>query len=1162
MTALLVTDVYSLVEFAPRWTSEQSAGLLVLAASLLVLRTFREQYLVAWILGWLAYIVSQWTARSAPLSASTPALEAVSHAGFILAVGLFATSVLIYSNRRSLLFPLALVSVPLIGFALAQSLLWPNVELVRLGFEISYRLILLSAAYCLVRFRWARGELGVWIFSFNLALLHLPWAPLDPYFSPRCTMLADVLFGVSILLVVFDDSRMRTRRLNVVQALTMSTTRAEQHGPMMLTALEQLKSLMLADAAWFRLIEDGRMVISQQIGLSRDFLRERHSVSLDDLFQTTLSSERAVVLTVEEVEEPVRTFLKNEGFRHCVLVPVRGKKSAIGVLTLGSSKRLAYAPDDLEFLATSAHQLGLAVENLRLVEQILRSHRQWSSTFDSIQDVVLLHDSNFKVMKANHALLARLQLAPADLIGNTCEDALPHVQDWRGCPYCSSSLDGFHEGADPAFGGYAMVSTSTYIEQGNKQKGTIHVVRDISDRRVAEEKYRLLFEQVQEGVFVATPEGQLCECNEAFVQLLGYASRRELMELNIETDLYASPDQREVFRRQMEAYSYVRNFEVMLRRKDGSLITAIESSFATRDHRGKIERHQGFLLDITEKKRAEDEIRRRNRELNALNAMAVIATQSFDLDEILNLTLRQVISLLSAETGSIYLCGDEDTSFRRRAVWGQRSAGMKRLAEVKFADGFGDLVSRSRAEVLTQDYLPHLPVDVGSFVDGDGIGTWIWVLLWGKDKPIGIMGIGSAEDRTYSSNDENLLVAISRQLATTIEKVRLYEESCRAYDDLRRTQEQLLQSEKMSAVGQLISGVAHELNNPLTAILGYAQLLESEGLNDKALEFTRKLFKQAQRTHRVVQNLLSFARQRKPIKQDVDVSKCLDETLGLRDYDLKVHNVTVVREVGESIPAVKGDPHQLEQVFLNIINNSVDAMLETSRGGLLTVKVWADDGRVCIEFKDSGPGLKEPSRIFEPFYTTKSVGKGTGLGLSICYGIVKEHGGDITARNGSEGGAIIEVRLPACGAVAQSEETATQVRREGALAGKILLVEDEEAMLEFERDVLTGAGAHVTGVRSFDEMTAAISQETFDGLIVNGVVGGGQGAIAIHRWICDHSPELQKHVLFTFANVLEPEISEYLQGQDTSYMIKPFEVAELMTHARRIVQRTFAASAG
>src|SRR6202171_3756156 len=198
---------------------------------------------------------------------------------------------------------------------------------------------------------------------------------------------------------------------------------------------------------------------------------------------------------------------------------------------------------------------------------------------------------------------------------------------------------------------------------------------------------------------------------------------------------------------------------------------------------------------------------------------------------------------------------------------------------------------------------------------------------------MGIMGISSGESREYTNNDENLLVAIGRQLATTIEKVRLYEETCRAYDDLRSAQEQLLQSEKMSAVGQLIAGVAHELNNPLTAILGYAQLLEAEGLNARAHDYVGKLFKQAQRTHRVVQNLLSFARQRKPQREEVDIRKVLEETLALRDYDLKINNIRVEKDApAESTPVV-ADPHQIEQVFLNIINNSVDAILETGRPG-------------------------------------------------------------------------------------------------------------------------------------------------------------------------------------------------------------------------------------
>src|SRR5437667_1928202 len=455
--------------------------------------------------------------------------------------------------------------------------------------------------------------------------------------------------------------------------------------------------------------------------------------------------------------------------------------------------------------------------------------------------------------------------------------------------------------------------------------------------------------------------------------MLGYTSREELMALNVDKDLYASAEQREVFRREVELHNYVRNFEVTLRRKDGTLLAALESSFATRGPDGKIERYQGFLLDITEKKRAEDEIRRRNRELNALNAMAVIARQAFDLDEIMSLTLRQVLSLLGADSGSVFLSDADSDTFRRRAGWGQRSSERTKVSEIQFHEGFGDLVTRSRTEVLTAEYLPHLPKSVAEFIKSDGHSSWIWVLLWSKDRPVGIMGIGSADHREYSSNDENLLVAVGRQLATTIEKVRLYEETCRAYEDLRHTQEQLLQSEKMSAVGQLIAGVAHELNNPLTAILGYAQLLESEGLNDRASDFVRKLFKQAQRTHRVVQNLLSFARQRTPQKQEVDIRKVLEETLALRDYDLKVNNITLERDLEPDLPAVTGDPHQLEQVFLNIIHNAVDAILETGQGGTLKVRVSNQSGQVRAEFRDSGPGIKDPKRIFDPFYTTKSV---------------------------------------------------------------------------------------------------------------------------------------------------------------------------------------------
>jgi len=452
---------------------------------------------------------------------------------------------------------------------------------------------------------------------------------------------------------------------------------------------------------------------------------------------------------------------------------------------------------------------------------------------------------------------------------------------------------------------------------------------------------------------------------------------------------------------------------------------------------------------------------------------------------------------------------------------------------------------------------------VAEFVRSEADRSWIWVLFWGKDSPVGIMGLCSNLGYEYSSNDENLLVAISRQLATTIEKVRLYEETCRAYEDLRKTQEQLLQSEKMSAVGQLIAGVAHELNNPLTAILGYAQLLETEGLNSRAQDYVSKLFKQAQRTHRVVQNLLSFARQRKPERDEVDLRKVLDETLALRDYDLKINNIRVERDLPSEKALVVADPHQIEQVFLNIINNAVDAILETGRPGKLKIRISCVGSHVCTQFTDDGAGIKDAKRIFDPFYTTKSVGKGTGLGLSICYGIVKEHGGDITANKAPEGGAVIEVRLPAAvSAHVESEAPKPATRQhEGAIHGCVLLVEEEEAVLEFERDVLAGAGATVVTARSSQDVKTRLLSEHFDAVIMNGKMPGQWNAKESYQWIKENCPAMEGHVLFTFSSSPSDE-RPCLQENNVAFLVKPFEVAELISQARRLLPKAQAAGAG
>jgi PAS domain S-box-containing protein len=1142
------------------------ALLIVLGATVITFSALRQRYLAIWTAGWAFLVSSRLVAAHGP-AMHIPArfVPAIEQAAFVLAIGLFAIAIFVYIDERNLLAPLAAITVSVAGFAVARSFLWPGSLPLRVALEVAYRIVILVAVFALLNARRGRWEPRAWILAVCLLAEHLTWLPFTNEIPNEIAVSAEILLGTSMLLLVFAEARARERRLCALRIVTESMVQAQQQGGMMQDALAELQKLTDSRAAWFRLIEGGHLVATHAVGVSTDFLRDSGFAELTEGVSQLMQRGKPVTAHRAGAPSEDPELLKSEKVLWLVMVPVLGKKLPIGLIILGSSAAKRLSTEEVQFLDTFARQLGFAIENFRLQEQALRSQRQWRNTFDSVHDIIVAHDAEFRIIKANQVLLEQLQMASADVIGSTCESVLPHkAGEWAGCPYCArGGKEEITEGADPCFGGFSTVSTSSYTEQGSRQRGTIHIVRDITDRRSAEEKYRLLFEQVQEGVYVATPSGRVLDCNDAFLNMLGYDTREELLALNLEEDIRVDAAQRDAFRRTIEQQSYVRNFEVTMRRKNGTLLLAAESSFATRDAAGRVERFQGFVLDVTEKRRTEDEMRRRNRELNALNAMAVVATQSFDLDEILNLTLRQVVSLFGAESGAVYLSDSDAPTFRRRAAWGPRSRDKSRPAEINFAEGFGDLVMRSRAEVLTAEYLPHLTGTVKDFICSDSDGSWIWVLFWGKDNPIGIMGLRTSAEYEYSSAEENLMVAISRQLATTIEKVRLYEETCKAYEDLRRTQEQLLQSEKMSAVGQLIAGVAHELNNPLTAILGYAQLLESEGLSERAQDYVGKMFKQAQRTHRVVQNLLSFARQRTPERKEVDIRKVLEETVALRDYDLKVNNIAVEKDLGAEPALVVADTHQIEQVFLNIINNAVDAVLETGRSGKLKIRVYCQNHDVCAQFADDGVGLKDPKRIFDPFYTTKNVGKGTGLGLSICYGIVKEHGGDITAHNAPEGGAIIEVRLPlvaAASAVAEIPQTAAH--REGAIQGRVLLVEEEEAVLEFERDVLVGAGANVVTAAKSEDVKTRLLSEPFDAIIMSGKMPADWHAKEAFQWIQQHCPEMENHVLFTFSNGVEQGDGRgFLQEKNVPFLVKPFEVADLISRARHLLQKAHAATA-
>ncbi|HEY6128748.1 MAG TPA: HAMP domain-containing sensor histidine kinase [Candidatus Acidoferrum sp.] len=274
-----------------------------------------------------------------------------------------------------------------------------------------------------------------------------------------------------------------------------------------------------------------------------------------------------------------------------------------------------------------------------------------------------------------------------------------------------------------------------------------------------------------------------------------------------------------------------------------------------------------------------------------------------------------------------------------------------------------------------------------------------------------------------------------RQHMADRDRARLLARAELSVENLQRLQAQLVQTEKLVSLGQLAAGAAHEINNPLTAILGYSDLLADDAsLSEKPRAIAAKIRDQARRTKTLVGNLLSFARQVPAERTLLDLNTVVTNAVQLRALDLRNSATKIDLKLESVLPGVRGDGNQLMQVFFNVVNNAVDAMESHSGGGTLTIKTMRDRANVAILFSDTGPGIREPHRVFDPFYTTKPIGKGTGLGLSICFGIVQEHGGKILCYNSQTGGAVFRVELPAVLAALPSRDS--QVAPAGSPAVK------------------------------------------------------------------------------------------------------------------------------
>jgi len=647
------------------------------------------------------------------------------------------------------------------------------------------------------------------------------------------------------------------------------------------------------------------------------------------------------------------------GWTDCTLVRLAGSSGElVGVLCL-ADRGAPPTIEDQQLLRAIAGHASIALENACLFTRMQQANRHWLEIFDAITDFIVVHDEQQNILRVNRSLADFVGIAPDQLIGINMRalDDLASGASPHSCPFCRSG-DGLDEYVHPVLDRTYLISTSRIHAASSAQWQTVHVLKDITDRREAERRYRELFDNVQEGIYVSSPQGRFIEINDAMVRILGYSSREEVLQLDIPTQVYFSVQRRQELADQLKRTGEIRNHEEVLRRKDGSPVHVFMNCHALRDATGNILQHRGLMLDVSGLHESQTELQKER----DFSGKVLSHTQSL----ILVTDTEGIISYANRRWGGL--------GFQQSQILGH---------------ALPDLCAVPRRAALREA--------LASVAHGQQVDNFDMPLLRGD----GVTGQFSINLSPISTEDGRVSSVVVVMTDVT---------------DSAMLRSKLLHAEKMAAVGQLVSGVAHEVNNPLTAILGFTDLLlENPDLPESARRDLRVILQEAQRTKQIVQNLLSFARQMPPQRQAVQLNSILQRTVHLRSYDFISHGIQVIERLDDSLPQVVGDSHQLQQVFLNILNNAYDAVRESETARPARIEIASAPSGLFVEisFRDNGPGIIDPEKIFDPFFTTKDIGKGTGLGLSICYGIVREHGGEIVCHNNldSEGATFI-VRLP------------------------------------------------------------------------------------------------------------------------------------------------------
>ena len=501
---------------------------------------------------------------------------------------------------------------------------------------------------------------------------------------------------------------------------------------------------------------------------------------------------------------------------------------------------------------------------------------------------------------------------------------------------------------------------------------TYAYIRDITERkkfekdlRESEEKYRNLFERVRHGLFISAKEGHFLDCNQAMWGLLGYQDKEEFLKIDIVKDLYVNPEDRKTFMELVEKLGFIKDFEVEFKKKNGERITVLLTATAKRDEKGTIIGYEGLNIDITDRKKMEKELKEANDFLMNLIESSVDGIIVTDMKGDILIFNKGAEDLLGYKSEEVV------GKMNIRSIYqpGVAKEVMEKLRSPDFG-GVGKLTS-----------LPifHRKKD-GELIEGDLSASLIY----------------------NEKGNEIASVGIFKDLRERLKMER----------ELREIQQALLQSEKLAAMGRLTSQIAHELNNPIYGIMNTLELLKTEiPPENKRRRILELSLSEIQRLSEMLRNMLSFSKPEEEKRRPVKIDELIEGILLVMEKQMKESNIQVEASFDSDIPEVMASTNQMRQVMLNILKNAKEAM---PKGGTLTVRAAREGNKVLITTQDTGIGIPEEIRdkIFEAFFTTKQKVKGVGLGLSVCYGIIKDHGGEIKVESEEGKGTTFTISLP------------------------------------------------------------------------------------------------------------------------------------------------------